>query len=195
MPVASRSSRIAGTWRALSPEQRAAGIGALLLIASTFGPFSFVEAAIVLVALAILLLIAMRAEGREFHLPFGDGTVIALAGLWCAFLILIRLFDRPLGQNLLALACAAILLAAGVHERARRPADDLASERARRTRRTEPLGDDVGTRPLPDDPRTEPFEDVATRPLADDPRTRPLPDDSPKMRPARGDRPAAGRRR
>ena len=36
-----------------------------------------------------------------------------------------RLFDRPLGQNLLALACAAVLFLAGARERAKRPPDDL----------------------------------------------------------------------
>ena len=40
-------------------------------------------------------------------------------------LIVVRLFDRPLGQNLLALVCAAILFFAGALERAKRPADDL----------------------------------------------------------------------
>ena len=35
------------TWRRLNPEQRAAGVGSLLLIVSTFGPFSFVEGAII----------------------------------------------------------------------------------------------------------------------------------------------------
>src|SRR5688572_15721619 len=94
------------TWSLLSPEQRVAGVAGTLLIVSTFGPFSFVELAIVLVAGAVLALLRMRSEGREFHLPFGDGTVIAVAGLWCAFLIVVRIFDRPLGQNLLALGCA-----------------------------------------------------------------------------------------
>ncbi len=106
------------TWGALNPEQRAAGVGAVLLIISTFGPFSFVEAAIVLVAAGVLALLRARAVGREFHLPFGDGMVIAAAAGWAALLIVVRLFDRPLGQNLLALACAAILLLAGLRERA-----------------------------------------------------------------------------
>jgi hypothetical protein len=116
---------IIGTWRQLNFEQRIAGIGALLLIVSTFGPFSFVEAAIVLIGAAVLLLLRKRAEGREFHIPFGDGTVIAAAGAWSALLIVIRLPDRPLGQSLLALICAGILLTAGVAERRKRPADDL----------------------------------------------------------------------
>jgi hypothetical protein len=112
-------------WRRLNGEQRAAGIGALLLIASTLGPFSFVEAALIVVALGVLLLLRSRAEGRDFHLPFGDGTVIAAAGAWSGLLVLVRLFDRPLGQGLLALACAAAVTLAGLRERARRPADDL----------------------------------------------------------------------
>ena len=118
-------------WRYLDFEQRVAGVGALLLIVSTFGPFSFVEAAIVLVGLAVLLLLKKRADGRSFHLPFGDGAVIMAAGAWSGLLIVIRLLDRPLGQNLLALVCAAILTLAGLRMRLRRPADDLPQERER----------------------------------------------------------------
>jgi hypothetical protein len=121
-------------WRLLGFEQRLAAAGSLLLIVSTFGPFTFVEAAEVLTALGVLLLLKRRAEGYQFHLPFGDGTVIAAAGIWCGLLILIRLFDRSLGQNLLALACAAIMFAAGVRERAKRPMDDLPPETPRRPR-------------------------------------------------------------
>jgi hypothetical protein len=116
---------VVDTWRRLNFEQRVAGIGALLLVVSTFGPFSFVEAAIVVTGLSVLLLLRKRAEGREFHIPFGDGTVIAAAGAWSGILIAIRLFDRPLGQNLLALVCAALLLVAGVSERRKRLPDDL----------------------------------------------------------------------
>src|SRR4051794_12380642 len=116
---------VLGTWRRLNFEQRVAGVAALLLIVSTFGPFSFVEAAIVVTGLAVLLLLRKRAEGREFHIPFGDGTVIAAAGAWSGVLIVIRLFDRPLGQNLLALVCAALLVIAGLAERRKRPPDDL----------------------------------------------------------------------
>jgi hypothetical protein len=129
-------------WLRLSPEQRAAGIGAVLLIVSTFGPFSWVEGALILVGLAILLLLRKRAQEAEFHLPFGDGTVIAVAGLWCGVLIMVRLFDRPLGQGLLALVCAAVLVLAGLRERAKRPPDDLPTERLRGRRpRGEPIVD------------------------------------------------------
>src|SRR4051794_9819510 len=116
---------VVDTWRRLNFEQRVAGVAALLLIVSTFGPFSFVEAAIVVTGLSVLLLLRKRAEGREFHIPFGDGTVIAAAGAWSGLLIVIRLFDRPLGQNLLALVCASLLVIAGLAERRKRPPDDL----------------------------------------------------------------------
>lgn len=122
----SRSVReLPALFRALNPEQRVAAVGAVLLLVSTFGPFSFVEAAEVLTALGVLALLRARARGRRFHLPLGDGTAIAAAGLWAALLIVVRLFDRPLGQNLLALACCAILAAAGLRERAKRPPDDI----------------------------------------------------------------------
>jgi hypothetical protein len=116
------------TFRLLNAEQRTAAVGAVLLAVSTFGPFSFVEAAEILIALGVLALLRARALGKRFHLPFGDGTVIAGAGAWAAALIVVRLFDRPLGQNLLALACAAILILAGLREKAKRPPDDLPEE-------------------------------------------------------------------
>jgi hypothetical protein len=126
MADASRSDiPIRATWRRLNFEQRVAGVAALLLVVSTFGPFSFVEAAMVLTGLAVLLLLRKRSEGAEFHIPFGDGSVIAAAGAWSALLIVFRLPERPLGQTLLALVCAGVLLIAGVAERRKRPPDDL----------------------------------------------------------------------
>ena len=116
------------TWARLNVEQRVAGLAAVLLIVSTLGPFSFVEAAIVLTGAAVLFLLRKRAEGRLFHVPFGDGAVIAAAGAWAGLLIVVRLFDRPLGQGLLALVCAAILVLAGLREKAKRLPDDLPEE-------------------------------------------------------------------
>jgi len=127
---------VAATWRRLGPEQRAAAVGALLLMVSTLGPFSFVEGAILLIGAGILLMLRKRAEGRRFHIPFGDGTMIAAAGIWAGLLIFIRLFDRPLGQGLLALVCAAILILAGLRERAKRPPDDIATPPPMPPRRT-----------------------------------------------------------
>src|SRR4051794_5913908 len=118
-------------WRLLGPQQRVAAVGSLLLIVSTFGPFTWIEVAEILTAVGVLVLLKKRTDGSVFHLPFGDGTVIAAAGIWCGVLILVRLFDRSLGQNLLALACAAIVFAAGMRERAKRPMDDLPPETIR----------------------------------------------------------------
>ncbi|HYH57667.1 MAG TPA: hypothetical protein VD790_00405 [Thermoleophilaceae bacterium] len=188
-------------WRAWNAEQRVAAVGATLLIVSAIGPFSWVEVAMVLVGVSVLLLLRRRAQGRPFHLPFGDGIVIAAAGAWAALLILIRLFDRPLGQGMLALACAALLLAAGIRERARRPMDDLPREqdtlweerpaRRRRPPREPPLS------PSPDDPtRALPADEEATMrlpaqkelPGMDDPNPYEVP--RPKDPPAPDDLPA-----
>jgi hypothetical protein len=157
-------------FRALNFEQRVAAVAALLLVVSTFGPFSFVEAAEVLLAFAVLALLFARGEGKQFHLPFGDGTIIAGAGIWAGALIVVRLFDRSLGQNLLALACAALLFLAGARARAKRPPDDLPAaepavprerrERRRRSRAapaaTGATGGDAETEPLPP-PEFEPY--------------------------------------
>ena len=158
-------AELGAAFRALNTEQRAAAVGAVLLAVSTFGPFSFVEVAEILVALGVLALLRARALGKEFHLPFGDGTVIAVAGIWAAALIVARLFDRPLGQNLLALGCAAILIAAGARERAKRPPDDIPPERR--------------ARPAPRAPRP----DAPTQPLAAP--TEPLP--PPEFEPYRAE--------
>jgi hypothetical protein len=153
--------------RLLNFEQRVAAAASLLLIVSTFGPFSFVEAGELLVAGGVLALLYARAEGKRFHLPFGDGTVIAAAGVWAGALIVARLFDRPLGQNLLAMACAALLFLAGARERAKRPPDDVPPEvdgeeptiRRRRPPRRPGAAAEAGaaTEPLPP-PEFKPYE-------------------------------------
>jgi hypothetical protein len=141
-------------FRLLNFEQRAAALGAILLIVSTFGPFSFVELAEILVGVGVLALLRARALGKAFHLPFGDGTVIAAAGFWAGLLIVVRLFDRSLGQNFLALVCAGILVLAGARERAKRPPDDL------------PTGEPSAPAPSPVAPRRRPTTDTTeTKPL------------------------------
>jgi hypothetical protein len=62
---------------------------------SAFGVFSFVEGAILLVAVAVLFLVWARSQGRAFHLPGGDGVAITLAGGWAMALLVWRLFDKP----------------------------------------------------------------------------------------------------
>jgi hypothetical protein len=105
--------------RELPPELRNAGIAAAVLAltlllpwytqsyvpegsrefvernVSAFGVFSFVEAAVLLVAAGVLFLVWARSEQKGFHLPGGDGTAIAMAGGWAVLLIVWRLFDKP----------------------------------------------------------------------------------------------------
>lgn len=147
--------RLRTAWRALAAEHRLCGLMALLLLGTMLLPwystsrgvsvpgrgaqlveasqtalqaFSFVEAAVLLVALGVLALLFARGERRAFHLPGGDGTVIAGAGAWAALLIVWRLFDKPeLGRGVsvglswgifFALAAAVALLLAGNRLRA-----------------------------------------------------------------------------
>ena len=147
--LGARISDLGRAWRVLGSEQRVAAAGSILLIVSTFGNFTFVEAAQIVTALGVLLLLKRRADGYEFHLPFGDGTAIAAAGAWCVLLILVRLFDRPLGQSALALACALVILGAGIRERANRPMDDVPEETLKIPRNVMEREDDAPTVPVP----------------------------------------------
>jgi hypothetical protein len=163
-------------WRRLRFEQRVAAVGALLLVVSTLGPFSFVEAAEVLVALAVLALLRARGEGRRFRLPVRDGTAILAAGAWAGLLIALRLLDRPLGQNLLALACAAILVVSGIAERAKdAPREEQEPERDPADARTDWLADDEPTRVTPDDAVPTVRLDAERKSDVIDAETEPLP--------------------
>jgi hypothetical protein len=119
------AARVGRVWSRLTPEQRMAAISAILLLLSMLLPwyqetgsaivdgklasvsdsknafqvYSFVEAAIFVVAVGVLVLLWMRGEGRAFHLPGGDGTVIMVAGLWVMFLIFFRQLDKPAGRH------------------------------------------------------------------------------------------------
>ena len=117
--------RVRAAWRELFGEQRLAAIAAFGLIGSMFLPWyqqtvfgvgargpekvedsliafeswGFIEASILLVALSVLLLLFLRGERRAFHLPFGDGIVIAAGGLWVMFLVFYRQVDKPGGDD------------------------------------------------------------------------------------------------
>ena len=114
---------------------------------NAFGVFTFVEAAILLVAGGVLFLLWARMEGKGFHLPGGDGLVISLAGGWAALLLVWRVFDRPGDDGpstevgiqwgfIVALAAAAALVVAGARVRAAHrpeppnPAEDIDWEAA-----------------------------------------------------------------
>jgi hypothetical protein len=96
---------------------------------SAFGVFSFVEAAVLLVAAGVLFLVWARSQRKGFHLPGGDGTTIAMAGGWALLLLVWRLFDKPDAPDpssdygiqwgmFGALAAAGALLAMGLRVRA-----------------------------------------------------------------------------
>jgi len=120
---------------------------------SAFQVFSFVEAAVLLVAAGVLYLVWARAQSKAFHLPGGDGTVIMAAGAWALLLLVWRLFDKPdiddpgatVGIQwgmFAALLAAGFLTAAGARVRAaHRPeppnpaADDAGWEHPPRTER------------------------------------------------------------
>ncbi|MEA2283223.1 MAG: hypothetical protein QOK21_3830 [Solirubrobacteraceae bacterium] len=162
--------------KAMPPELRNAGIAAAALVASmilpwyqksfvppgahqftqanlsAFGVFSFIEAAVLVVAAGVLFLVWARTNRRAFHLPGGDGAVITAAGTWALVLLVWRLFDKPdaAGPSATigiqwgifgAMLAAGALVAAGARVRAvHRPeppnpaADDLDFERPARRR-------------------------------------------------------------
>lgn len=117
----STAGRVGRAWRVLPPERRLAAVAAIALFLTLFlpwyqetviassttpklrsasasltgwGAFSFVEAAVLLVAVGVLVLLFVRAEGKAFHVPGGDGGVITAAGFWTAVLIVWRMFDK-----------------------------------------------------------------------------------------------------
>ncbi len=119
--VGSGTTRLVRAWRSLPHESRLAAFASLALFLTLFlpwyqvtliapaktaklqsasaaitgwGAFSFVEAAVLVVAAGVLVLLFQRAEGRAFHLPGGDGGVIMAAGLWTCVLIVWRIFDK-----------------------------------------------------------------------------------------------------
>ncbi len=122
--AAGRPGGLLADLRALAAEQRLAAIAALVLLLTMFLPwytkettaavngqpvtvsqnkmaitvFSFVEAAIFLVAVGVGVLLLARGRGKAFHLPGGDGLVITAAGAWATFLVFFRFVDKPQGQ-------------------------------------------------------------------------------------------------
>jgi hypothetical protein len=117
--------RVRRAFGVLAPEQRLAGACAIGLFVTMFLPwytrdttavvsgklqtvgstlmafkaFSFVEAAILLVAVGVLVLLFARGERKAFHLPGGDGLVIFAAGAWVALLVFYRLIDNKTGST------------------------------------------------------------------------------------------------
>jgi hypothetical protein len=144
----------------------ASGVNSLRSVSATltgWGAFSFVEAAVLLVAASVLLLLFIRAEGGAFHVPGGDGGVITAAGFWTCVLIVWRMFDKEgtsgHGQVattsgiewgiFVALAVAGVLTYAGTRiRRAHEPEPPLPGDSPRRSRRPDMEADDSWTQTL-----------------------------------------------
>jgi hypothetical protein len=141
---------------------------------NAFQAFSFVEAAVLLVALAVIFLCFARGERRAFHLPGGDGVVVMAAGGWVGLLLVYRLFDKPDASApggaavtvgiqwgiFFAIAAAAFLVYCGYRiYHAHRPEPPLPGEvetagQRRATRATEPLIRDQRRAPVAAPPAT-----------------------------------------
>jgi hypothetical protein len=164
-------TRIVHAWGAMSRERQIALVSALGLFVSMFLPwysktvvegakaaqtsqtafsaFSFVELAVLLVSAGVLTMLFSRAEGREFRLPGGDGTIVMIAGGWAALLIFYRMLDKPTLQGtqkitatvgvewgiFIALLLALALLAAGRRIRAAEHAQSPPARRRSRAAR------------------------------------------------------------
>lgn len=118
--IGSGAGRLARVWQVLPYERRLASFAAAGLFLTLFLPwyhetvvavgrsastsltgwdsFSFVEAAVLVVAGGVLTLLFQRAEGRAFHVPGGDGWVITGAGFWTCVLVIWRIFDKQTVQ-------------------------------------------------------------------------------------------------
>ncbi len=183
-PRAGGASRLVGLWRELPAERRLAAAAALALFLTLFLPwyqetviaggvtslrsvsasltgwaaFSFVEAAVLLVAAFVLSLLFIRAKGRAFHMPGGDGGVITGAGFWTCVLIIWRMFDKEgtsgHGQVattsgidwgiFVALGVAGVLTYAGTRIRqAHEPEPPLPGDAVRPSRRPDMEADDT----------------------------------------------------
>jgi hypothetical protein len=191
-------TRLTQAWSTLDRERRLAVFAAIGLFISMFLPwyqqnavvsalktaplqsrnldafqvFSFVEAAVLLVAVAVLYMLFARAEGREFNMPGGDGTVVLAGGAWAALLLVFRLFDKPgisshgIAGNIgvqwgifFALAAAGAVAYAGSRMRASH--DPEPARRRPRTRPHRVVEDDVEMAPPADAPTSR--EGAATQ--------------------------------
>jgi hypothetical protein len=151
-------NRLSSAWRSLNGDGRMAAVASLALLVTMFlpwyqltnkalasrnvsavGDFSWVEAAVLLVSVGVLVLLFTRAEGKAFHLPGGDGTVVMVAGGWTVVLLAWRAFDKPGVEKsvavglawgfVFAFAAAGVLTYAGFRMRAAgRPEPPLPGE-------------------------------------------------------------------
>jgi hypothetical protein len=144
--------------RRMGPNERLAGTGALVVIASLllpwygapiasdlvktgFGNFNFATAAMLLTVGAALYLIVEVGDGYRPPRPFTVGTLLIAAGVWTGLLILYQMVDRPnfdfAGVNddynvrygtFVALGGSAAIILAGTRRRVREAAGHAAHD-------------------------------------------------------------------
>jgi len=158
---------------------------------TAWGEFSFVEAAVLLVAAGVLFLVWARSEKKGFHLPGGDGTAIALAGGWALLLLVWRLFDKPNSPDpssrygiqwgmFAALLAAGALLATGLRVRA-----------VHRPEPPNPIADEPEPAPAPRPPRRRADPAAVTDVLGERPDWSGEPPEPPeRKRPSEASRPS-----
>jgi hypothetical protein len=205
----SRTDRLVRAWRNLPHERQLAAFAAAGLFLTLFLPwyqetviasgvtslrsvsasltgwaaFSFVEAAVLLVAAGVVTLLFVRADGQAFHVPGGDGGVITAAGVWTCLLIVWRMFDKEgttgHGQYatasgiewgiFIALGVAGLLAYAGTRIRlAHDPEPPLPGERPTPSRRGRRVAAARGRGGAPaDDPPKAPSAERSPEPALD----------------------------
>lgn len=191
------AARLAAAWRVLDIHQKLAAGAAIALLASLalpwfqvsasstvsgFGCFTFVEGAIVLVCFSVLWMLFARGEERAFHLPGGDGSIVALAGAWCLALLTWRIvLNPPRGGSktqiewgvMLAMAAAALLLGIGLRMRAAHiqepPVERQLTIDGHLARPVIPAPEPA---PTPDEPVVDPTIEQLAIPLDDEPKSR-----------------------
>jgi hypothetical protein len=62
---------------------------------SGFGSFGWAEAALIITLVAALVLLVEVGRGHRPPLPLHEGTLLALAGVWSALIVVVMMFDRP----------------------------------------------------------------------------------------------------
>lgn len=201
------AGRLIEAWRALDIHQKVAAGASLLLIISLafpwfqltgintktgkttsytvtgFGSFTFVEGSILLVCGAVLWMLFARGEERAFHLPGGDGSIIALAGAWCLMLLAWRLLvfpPRPIGLQtgpewgvMVAMGASAVLLGDGLRMRAAHmPEPPVERQLTIDGHIVHPVIPAPEPEPEPKEPAIDPTVEQLAIPLDDEPRPR-----------------------
>jgi hypothetical protein len=103
-------------FRALDNWRRTALIGAMAVALCSlvnFPDFGWLEASQLLVALSCIRVLARPVETAPPPLPFHDGTLLAVGGMWVAIVALINGWDHAdiVTEMIVVVGCGALFLA------------------------------------------------------------------------------------